>query len=431
MSADKIDSKTHKSEMHSQLLHVPAVKMVKDKSVPLGSEESKISNNSMVMNEHDSDRQKLFLYLTILKSVVCLAIILLMMRFIGHSSRRRLLLKRPSAKTILLWNTEQSPVPWEYLQCGCVLTNNREYAKGPIHAVVFNADRNFSLAGLERLNRVPNFLAVFAARNPLSFAHNPLLEHGASVFNYSMTYRRDSDIVFTDYYFSAVDKKHQTFADIDFNLLDLFSSELLSLFQLRVQKKQRLVFYMVYEVNEHSLPESLYLQKLRNYLQLDAFITCHGYQDCGQYKFMLIFEPSECPDFVHPQIYNALAHYVVPVIIGRGNVSGLIPPGSYISSADFETPEMLAMHLEKLSNDPLQYQRFFDWHSKYRIHKNRHPYCALCRQMHKLIQPVPSDKFLNWWTGYQCPNRTDVDLTRNEISAPSRNDFNYQSHWSR
>ncbi|TDG47357.1 hypothetical protein AWZ03_006216 [Drosophila navojoa] len=431
MSADKIYSKTHKSETHSQLLHVPAVKMVKDKPVQLGSEQLKLSNNLVLMNQHDYDRQRLFLYLTILKSVVCLAIIMLMVHFIGHSSRVKLLAKRPSGKTILLWNTENSPVTSEYLHCGCVLTNNREYANGPIHAVVFNADRDFSLAGLEKVNRAPYFLAVFAARNPLSLARNPLLEHGVSVFNYSMTYRRDSDVLFTDYYFSAVDQKHQTLADIDFNLLDLYSSELLSPFQLRLQTKQRLVFYMVYEVNEYSLPESLYLQKLRNYLQLDAFITCHGYQDCGQYKFMLIFESSECPDFVHPQIYKALAHYVVPVIIGRGNVSGLIPPGSYISSADFETPEMLAIHLEKLSNDPLQYERFFDWHSKYRIHKNRHPYCALCRQMRKLRQLVPSDKFLNWWTGYQCPNRTDVDLTRNEISAPSPTDFNYQSHWSR
>lgn len=279
MSADKIDRKTYKSETHLLQLQVPVVKMVMDKPVQLGSEESKLSNNSVVMNQQDNDRQKLFLYLTILKSVVCLAIILLMMRFIGHSSRVRLLAKRPSGKTILLWNAEQSPVMWEYLQCGCVLTNNREYANGPIHAVVFNADRNFSLAGLERVNRVPYFLAVFAARNPLSLARNPLLEHGASVFNYSMTYRRDSDILFTDYYFAALDQKHQILADIEFNSLDLYSSELLSPFQSRLQKKQRLVFYMVYEVNEYSLPESLYLQKLRNYLQLDAFITCHGYQE--------------------------------------------------------------------------------------------------------------------------------------------------------
>lgn len=123
---------------------------------------------------------------------------------------------------------------------------------------------------------------------------------------------------------------------------------------------------------------------------------------------MLVFEPSGCPDYVHPQLLMALDNYVVPVLIGPGNLSGLVPPDSYISSSDFTSPKLLAKHLQDLSEQPEKYEQFFRWHSKYALRKNKHEYCDLCRALRRPLDPVlQSEQFKSWWTQYQCPNQSD------------------------
>lgn len=123
---------------------------------------------------------------------------------------------------------------------------------------------------------------------------------------------------------------------------------------------------------------------------------------------MLVFEPSGCPDYVHPQLLMALDNYVVPVLIGPGNISGLVPPDSYISSSDFTSPKLLAKHLQDLSEQPEKYEQFFRWHSKYALRKNKHEYCDLCRALRRPLDPVlQPEQFKSWWTQYQCPNQSD------------------------
>lgn len=123
---------------------------------------------------------------------------------------------------------------------------------------------------------------------------------------------------------------------------------------------------------------------------------------------MLVFEPSGCPDYVHPQLLMALDNYVVPVLIGPGNLSGLVPPDSYISSSDFTSPKLLAKHLQDLSEQPEKYEQFFRWHSKYALRKNKHEYCDLCRALRRPLDPVlQTEQFKSWWTQYQCPNQSD------------------------
>lgn len=136
-------------------------------------------------------------------------------------------------------------------------------------------------------------------------------------------------------------------------------------------------------------------------------ISSHS-QGCCWYKFMLVFEPSGCPDYVHPQLLMALYNYVVPVLIGPGNLSGLVPPDSYISSSEFSSPKLLAEHLLDLSEHPEKYEQFFRWHSKYALRKTKYQYCDLCRTLHKPFEPLlRPEEFKSWWTQYQCPNQSE------------------------
>ncbi|XP_030565398.1 alpha-(1,3)-fucosyltransferase C-like [Drosophila novamexicana] len=404
MPADKIISNPLESENQAQSLNVPTMQLTASANKEPKGSDGPSRSATLPRNKRLT---KINLYLNILKSVVCLSVVLLLMYCVGNDSPRMgEQVGRPVGRAILLWNAEMELGTWNYLPCGCVLTTNRDYSAGTIDAIVFNADRPFTFEGLDRIKHTPNFLAVFAAKNPMNLVHNPLLEHGESVFNLTMTYRRDSDVVWWDYFLTAPrEQPGSTVLEISFRKQrsELEATDL----HLKLRSKSPLVFYMMYEVNDYTLPESLYLQELRKHIELDAFIECHGAQDCGIYKFMLIFDPSACPDYVHPQLYIALSHFVVPVMIGGGNLSSLLPAGSYISSADFSSPKKLAAYLEQLSNEPRQYEQFFKWHANYWLHKNRQPYCALCHRLRQPRHPRQPKDFLNWWTGYQCTNRTD------------------------
>ncbi|KRF84036.1 alpha-(1,3)-fucosyltransferase C [Drosophila virilis] len=345
----------------------------------------------------------------IMKWIVCLSIIFLLLLFVPrHHVIKEVKLKR--AVTILLWNEESSNERWwRYQQCHCTVTPNRNYTDRPIDAVVVNADRAYDVDGLEKIVRSPNFLVVFAAKKPLSLAKNPLSLHGESIFNYSMTYRPDSNLFWTDYYFSTLqhmDVRVHKFTTPDKHALKELSAHL----RFKLQLKQRLVVYMMYPVNNSTVQQSLYLQQLRKHIDLSVIETCHEPNECIPYRFMLIFEPSRCPEYVHPQFYMALANFVVPVLIGGGNLSELVPPGSYISADNFLSPFELSEHLMLLSSRPELYAQFFWWHSKYQIHKIKLPYCALCHQLRQEQRQRPPFEFLQWWTIYQCPDPRDFQI---------------------
>jgi len=50
---------------------------------------------------------------------------------------------------------------------------------------------------------------------------------------------------------------------------------------------------------------------------------------------MLIFETSACPDYVPPQMSMAMDKLLVPVLIGGGNLTNLVPSHSYIAARSF------------------------------------------------------------------------------------------------
>ncbi|XP_001354241.3 alpha-(1,3)-fucosyltransferase C [Drosophila pseudoobscura] len=343
---------------------------------------------------------------------------------------------------ILLWN--EGPT-WErpgHMECGCVLTRNRNYNGEPFAAIVFNADLPYSQQGLETVEHTPDHLVVFSASAPLSLAQNPMPTLRPP-FNLTMSYRLDSDLVWSEYYFTRLRQPERiNVFDEPIDNFDEISSPIIVDMHEQLQRKDRLAVYMMYDVNDHTMAQSYYLMEVRKYAELEAHESCLGYHDCTGYHFMLIFEPSSCPDYVHPHFYQALDKYVVPVLIGGGNLTNLVPPRSYISSRDFASPKHLVAHLKALMAQPELYRRFFWWRSKYELRFNFEPYCSLCQLLKHRHRPqsqsqspsqtlnpqeVPQEEpqsvqttaavpapvanpaaisFVNWWQHYHCPNRT-------------------------
>jgi Glycosyltransferase family 10 (fucosyltransferase) C-term len=106
------------------------------------------------------------------------------------------------------------------------------------------------------------------------------------------------------------------------------------------------------------------------------------------------------------KVIRAYQYETLPVLLGRGNYSATLPPGSYIDTKDFATPRLLASHLHDLTRDSKQYERYFQW--KYDrtylqlpqiIQSKNTDFCALCSLLNKktLTKKRQTFRHLNKW----------------------------------
>ncbi|KAH8252139.1 hypothetical protein KR026_006327 [Drosophila bipectinata] len=350
-------------------------------------------------------------YMNVIKAALAVVTVCVMLTTIPLY-RRQQAKKDANQKRILLWN-DDSLVRGAatHMECGCIVTNRREPSDKQIDAVVFNADYPYSMEGFPQLNHTSDYLVVFSALKPLNKVENPLRNGLNPPFNLTMTYRRDSHLVWSDYYFSHshMAKRLRGFRPRKNFSVDDFSLETARRLEAALNAKKELAVYLMYEVNDDSLPESLYLEEMRKYAELEAQSICVGSNDCSGYFFWLVFETSACPDYVPTQMYMAMEKLIVPVVIGSGNLTNLVPEGSYIRASDFDSPKELVGYLKDLSTKPHEYIAYFWWHSLYKVRAIAQPYCALCH----FLQTPPKERqlkkegadlgFIHWWSEYQCP----------------------------
>jgi len=108
------------------------------------------------------------------------------------------------------------------------------------------------------------------------------------------------------------------------------------------------------------------------------------------YKFYMAFENSwHCRDYVTEKAtVNALMSGTVPVIYGatKEDLLEALPPNSFISADDFETPALLAVYLNYLDKNEKEYKKYLQWRTldfkdmpNYMREAN---FCQLCRVLH-------------------------------------------------
>ncbi|XP_043277743.1 glycoprotein 3-alpha-L-fucosyltransferase A-like [Venturia canescens] len=167
--------------------------------------------------------------------------------------------------------------------------------------------------------------------------------------------------------------------------------------------------------NEH---RSDYVKELKSLLgkNLDIIGSCFGgnntacpgycWKDCpllSAYKFYLAFENSECREYITEKTYwNAYGKGSVPVILGvpRADCERLLPPRSFIYTADFQSPSKLADYLRYLDNNDDAYDEYHAWRSEYVV-LNEHGYfgsrsvhyCRICEALRYNIRPAQPPKY--------------------------------------
>lgn len=233
---------------------------------------------------------------------------------------------------------------------GCSLTTNRSRHQ-EAHAVLFH-HRDLILQGAERLPPVRPPAQRWVWMNFESPTHSPGLQGLAGVFNWTMTYRVDSD-VFVPYGYL---RERQAPA------------------HLSLPAKTKLVAWVISNWNEDHA-RVRYFRQLKKYLPIDVY-GAQGLElkddsvvkTVSEYKFYLAFENSVHPDYITEKLWrNAFKSRAVPVVLGppRSNYELFIPSDSFIHVDDFASPAQLAIYLKFLDKNKNRYRRYFAWRKTY------------------------------------------------------------------
>uniref|UniRef100_A0A182SWT6 Fucosyltransferase n=1 Tax=Anopheles maculatus TaxID=74869 RepID=A0A182SWT6_9DIPT len=234
---------------------------------------------------------------------------------------------------------------------------------------------------------------VYVAALMESPAHTKhMLGLDGNYFNWTMTYRLDSDVLFN--YLNVVDLEsaevispamHPSWR----NGFQEFSNATLV---ETVSSKHKMAAQFVSHCGALSGRDRLVKKMQSAGLDVDVYGTCgpltcpRGKPECEQmldtvYWFYLSFENSLCVDYVTEKLYNALSHNIVPVVFGGADYNRFMPPGSYIDVQDYGTVNELVDYLRYLVDNPSEYVRYFWWKQYYAL-ENTNYYCDLCTKLH-------------------------------------------------
>nr|XP_056714837.1 alpha-(1,3)-fucosyltransferase 4 [Euleptes europaea] len=235
---------------------------------------------------------------------------------------------------------------------GCSLSTNRSRLQGA-HAVLFH-HRDLVLHGPQRLPAARTPAQRWVWMNFESPSHSPGLRGLAGLFNWTMTYRVDSD-VFVPYGYLRARGSPAPVA---------------------LPAKTKLAAWVISNWNEEHARVRYYRQ-LKRYLPVDVYGARGLELEDGSvvktvsgYKFYLAFENSQHPDYITEKLWrNAFRSRAVPVVLGppRANYELFIPSDSFIHVDDFASPAQLAVYLKFLDKNKNRYRRYFAWRKRYDV----------------------------------------------------------------
>jgi hypothetical protein len=341
-----------------------------------------------------------------------------------------------SLKIILMWNEwnlRMADGPLSKIQCpkrSCLFTTDLSLLlQSDVVVLHFDTLNEFPM------NRLPHQRFVFyhfeSPENTASaLMDDPRLRF--DYFNWTMTYRRDSDIFLRDYYGSFVSKlsnnnntremryKYETIVNgkiIERNVDPITepSNNSLELSEL-IRHKTKMIMWLVGNCFTEIRREE-YVRQLSQHVSVDIFGRCN--KDCPSncdemirtdYKFYLSFENSWCPDYITEKFSRPLLYDAVPIVLGGADYNLFAPPNSYINARDFSSPKDLAQYLILLNKTDSLYASYFSWKNEYYISiPDVYGWCELCVMAHD--RNLPSKVYHDikqWWMedGGKCKSNT-------------------------
>lgn len=243
-------------------------------------------------------------------------------------------------------------------------------------------------------------------------------------FNWTMTYRRDSDI-YSPQPYGVLRRKNSTTIDtlpvpLSPGLLppnpERFLQTMLNSTTQdnNTSNKTKQIVWFVSKCKTASRRETFFRRLFDFFPSIDVYGECGSKGlDCvpwnslecdtilADYKFYIAAENSLCPDYVTEKFYRALQVGAVPIVYGGADYSAYAPPHSFIQAADFQSPKALADYLVLLDENPYLYARYFEWRKDWTV--VRQPFDGWCDLCAKLNEPMDSQSSKSyedigkWW----------------------------------
>lgn len=274
----------------------------------------------------------------------------------------------------------------------CTLTDNRDMAS---KADMLLFKDHFVSPGVRRsLNQI---YMIYFLECPY---HTQNIVPFPDVFNWTATYRSDSDIVAPyekwEYYDPRVKQLEQ-----DRNY---------------AYNKTKKVAWFVSNCNARN-NRLQYANELAKYIEVDIYGNCGSFHcprtqssKCFEildtdYKFYLAFENSNCKAYITEKFFvNALNRNVLPIVMGAPpeDYANAAPYKSYIHVDDFESPKELAEYLLMLDKNDEMYNSYFKWKGTGEF-INTYFWCRVCSMLHDADTIGKPSKWYedinDWWNG--------------------------------
>ncbi|XP_058058186.1 glycoprotein 3-alpha-L-fucosyltransferase A [Anopheles bellator] len=219
------------------------------------------------------------------------------------------------------------------------------------------------------------------------------------VFNWTATYRKDSDIV------------------APYEKWEYFDPRIRQIEQDRnyALNKTRKVAWFVSNCGARN-GRLQYAHELQKHIAVDIYGACGTFK-CSRstaercfeildrdYKFYLAFENSNCKDYITEKFFvNALTRNVLPIVMGARpeDYEASSPQKSYIHVDEFASPKELAEYLHLLDRNDELYNSYFKWKGTGEF-INTYYWCRVCAMLHdeaSFRKPKWYEDINDWWRG--------------------------------
>ena len=295
------------------------------------------------------------------------------------------------------YNLKSGPLAFASCDYSCTLTLDAELMEEGDSVVIYS--HHFS-PQVQPLGNPDQIWVYFSVESPFHSDNDvfakPEWHHR---FNWTMTYRRDSDFYFGygDFVKPSSPIPHRSFSSL-------------------VAGKSKMVAWFVSNCNTQSKREE-FAAALKDFIQVDIYGLC-GDLKCGKggnqtcfdmlsrdYYFYLAFENSLCKDYLTEKLYHTMKVVdIIPVVRGGADYATLLPQNSFIDASQFPSIKALADYLRQVAGDRKVYESYLAWKNEWQvIEPIPFSFCEFCERLHhpkRWARVYPNVD--SWWREGAC-----------------------------